>query len=209
MSRGLAVRVVLLGVVATCLAACGDSKPTQISEQPGGAQGCADIPLGEVVSDQLSRGASVITAIGKLDGNTQDRELTYYGMVLTSVNTLAGPVVKDQSISWINPQVGPSGPIPGGSTGALWATDGKLFGFYMPDSSNLGDTGSTLRIAPVVDGNVIFSSAGCWSTSGLNGHPFAGALSEVPGSDTYARTVRQGGFTAVSLRSVEAIVGQS
>jgi hypothetical protein len=71
------------------------------------------------------------------------------------------------------------------------------------------DTGTTvgpvLRVAPVVGGQVIFSSAGCWDTSGVPTQPFHGRLTEIPGSGSYGRAAA-GGFHAVPLSTVERLI---
>jgi hypothetical protein len=164
--------------------------------------GCADVPLSDDVPDLLSRGGSVVTATGTLQGVAQpDDTGTHQRMVLSSVRTLAGPAVGEGTTVELDAALGPEGPVTGAPTGALWAADGALFGFVVP-----GAGPASLRIAPVVDGDVVLSSAGCWSTRGLDGHPFTGELAEVPGSDSYARTVQHGGLTAVPLTAVAQVV---
>lgn len=64
--------------------------------------------------------------------------------------------------------------------------------------------GPVLRIAPVVDDGVIFSSAGCWDATDLSSRPYHGTLSEIPGSDSYARAA-ENGFHAVALATVEQL----
>jgi hypothetical protein len=69
--------------------------------------------------------------------------------------------------------------------------------------------GPVLRIAPVVDGHVVFGAVnGCWDTRGLPTQPFHGPLASIPGSDAYARGA-DAGLQAVPLATVEHLAAAS
>jgi hypothetical protein len=164
--------------------------------------GCGSVSLPETLAMARQGGASVIVATGSLTGETAQ---VHHQMVLRSVRTLSGPVVVSGSTGWLNSALGPSGPIPGADAGALWAPDGRLFAIVWPARVTGTAVGPVLRVAPVVDDQVIFSSAGCWDTAGLPSRPYHGRLAEVPGSDSYARATPNG-FHAVPLATVEQLL---
>ena len=171
------------------------------------ADGCASVPLPETLAMARQGGASVIVATGSLTGTTAVDGQVYYGMTLRSVRTLSGPTVRSSSTAWIASGRGPSGPIPGTDGGSLWATDGGLFGIVWPAQRAGTTVGPILRIAPVVDGRVVLSSAGCWDVSGLSARPFHGRLAEIPGSNSYARAAANG-FHAVDLSTLEGMTAR-
>lgn len=178
---------------------------TTTSHHPAVAQaadGCAAMPLEATLAEARHAGASVVEAQGTLTGRTvaQDGPV-YHQMVLRAVTTLSGPAVPDGTQVWVSAATGPSGPIPGADSGALWSKDGRLFAILWRNQA----PGPTLRIAPMVANDVIFSSAGCWDTAGLPGRPFTGPLSEVPGSGSYARAAHTGGFHAVPRATIESL----
>ncbi len=171
------------------------------------ADGCGYDPLSTVFSQAREGGASVIVAKGTLTGRTTaaPTEATYDQMALTSVRTLGGPTVRSGTLGWVDARRGPSAPISGRDAGDLWGTDGSLFAIVWPSTGNPAKKGPTLRIAPVVNGSVVFGAVnGCWDTTGLPTRPFHGPLASIPGSDAYARGVKEG-LQAVPLTTVEQL----
>jgi hypothetical protein len=175
------------------------------SANPPGASGCASIPLRDVLAMARQGGASVIVADGSLTGRSVVDGQVYDQMALRAVRTLSGPAIASGGAGWVASVRGPAGPIPGADAGALWAPDGRLFAIAWPARETGTTVGPVLRVAPVVDGQVIFSSAGCWDTSGLPTRPYHGPLAGIPGSGSYARAAA-GGFRAVSLTIVERLI---
>jgi hypothetical protein len=173
--------------------------------KPTAATGCASVSLQETLAMARQGGASVIVANGSLTGKTVVDGQIYHQMILQSVQTLSGPAITSGSTGWIDSRRGPSGPIPGADAGALWATDGRLFAIAWPAGQTGTAVGPVLRIAPLANGQVIFSSAGCWDTAGLPTQPYHGQLTEIPGSNSYARAAPNG-FHAVPLTTVEQMV---
>ncbi|HEX6499848.1 MAG TPA: hypothetical protein VF054_12565 [Micromonosporaceae bacterium] len=174
------------------------------SPPPAVANGCAVIPLSQTLAMARQSGASVIVATGTLTGKTADRQL-YHEMTLQSVQTITGPPIASGSSGWINGQQGPAGPVPGTDAGALWAPDGRLFAIAWPETATGTTIGPVLRIAPVVGDKVVFSTAGCWDTTGLPTQPYHGTLAEIPGSNSYARAATSG-FHALALTTVEQLL---
>jgi hypothetical protein len=86
----------------------------------------------------------------------------------------------------------------------LWGNDGRLFAIAWPARQAGTTVGPVLRIAPIVGDQVIFSSAGCWDTTGLPSQAYHGQLAEIPGTDSYARAAA-GGLHAVPLTTVEQL----
>jgi hypothetical protein len=72
---------------------------------------------------------------------------------------------------------------------------------YWPTRLRASTLGPYLRIAPVVDQQVILGSADCWFIDGVETRPFTGPLTEVPGSNSFARSA-QYGFRALPLDTV-------
>ncbi|MEV4509452.1 hypothetical protein AB0K00_10895 [Dactylosporangium sp. NPDC049525] len=203
----VAAAIAIAGLVAV-LAWPGGSDPAPATRAAGSAtpaasaaaaaDGCVVMSLAETFAQARQAGASIVLAHGTLTGRgTADPEVQAE-MVLDTVETLAGPPVAERTAVWVSTARGPAGPIPGADAGSLWAPDGALFGIVWPQSATNWPTGTTLRVAPVVDRQVILSNAGCWGTEGT---PFTGSLAEVPGSESYARAARTG-FTAVALDTV-------
>jgi hypothetical protein len=201
-NRGLVaggVAVVVAAVVVVVLRPWATSDP---AVPPASANGCAVISLADTLSLARQGGASIIVATGSLTGRTVLDSESYYEMRLRSVQTLRGPAV---ATGWVGSGRGAAGPIPGADAGALWATDGRLFAIAWPARQSGTKVGPVLRIAPVVDGQVIFSSAGCWDTTGLATQPYRGPLAEIPGSDSYTHATPNG-FHAVPLTTIEHLL---
>jgi hypothetical protein len=169
------------------------------------ANGCASMSLQQTLTLARQGGASVIIATAALTGRTATDEQVYHEMVLRNVQTLSGPSITSDSTGWVGSARGPAGPIPGADAGALWATDGHLFAIVWPARQTGTTIGPVLRIAPIVNGQVILSSAGCWDATGLAAQAYQGPLAEIPGSDSYARASGNG-FHAVALATVEQLL---
>ncbi|WP_212823705.1 hypothetical protein [Polymorphospora rubra] len=177
----------------------------------GAAQGCADIPLADRLPALLTDGASVIVGRGVRTGRTGRDGVIHHEMSLREVRTLAGPEVPDGATVWVEtPELPPMpDPIARINPGPLWGPDGALFGIVLPQSLTGGTLGATILQAPLVDGQVILgTSGGCWSTRDLAGEPFHGPLTEIPGSNTYARA-SAAGFTAVPLAELQRLATDS
>lgn len=206
-NRGLAAG----GLAAALIAALIVWQPWTTSPQPAAtappdmANGCGSVSLRDTLAVARQSGASVIVANGSLTGKTVADTQIYYEMVLSSVRTLSGPPISSGTSGWIGSGRGPAGPIPGADTGALWAPDGRLFAIAWPARQTGTTVGPTLRIAPIAGDQVVFSSAGCWDTTGLPSRPYAGGLAEIPGSNTYTRSAANG-FHAVPLATVEQLL---
>jgi hypothetical protein len=208
---GLAAIAIVAGVAAaqpwaTAPRSAGTAQPTGQANSPAG-NGCASVSLQETLAMARQGGASVIVADGSLTGKTALNGI-YHEMILRSVQTLSGPAIASGSTGWIDSSRGPAGPIPGADAGTLWATDGRLFALAWPARATGTAVGPLLRAAPVVDGQVIFSSAGCWDTAGLPTRPYSGQLAEIPGSNSYTRAAPFG-FHAVPLTTVEQLISRT
>ncbi|GII59250.1 hypothetical protein Pth03_76390 [Planotetraspora thailandica] len=197
-----------LGAPAPDSSAAHGSAPTTAGA-PEGASACATVSLQRQFAEAREGGASVILAKGTLTGRRGPHDPEFYPEVyaemrLTDVRTLSGPAIPSGSHAWISSDHGPTGPIPGTPSGSLWAPDGSLFGIIWPQSATGEPVGPTMRVAPVVKGQLILSTAGCWrwSAEGTPTTPFSGPLAEIPGSDSYKRAA-EWGFRAVPLSVVE------
>ncbi|MFB7325422.1 hypothetical protein [Streptomyces sp. NPDC056190] len=169
-----------------------------------GAHGCAAFPLQEDFAIAREEGFSVVLAKGVLTGRSaSDAGPVYAEMRLTEVRTLSGPEIRSGSTVWLDSDAGSDGgPVPGAPTGSLWARDGSLFGIVGPQSAEGAPEGSAMRVAPVVDGQVVLSTAGCWLERGRPHRPYPGPLAEIPGSNSYRRAAEVG-FQTVPLSEVE------
>ncbi|MFF4148160.1 hypothetical protein ACFY0A_44550 [Streptomyces sp. NPDC001698] len=87
---------------------------------------------------------------------------------------------------------------------SLWARDGSLFEVIGPQSADGGPEVSAMRVAPVVDGQVVLSTAGCWMDDVRPIRPYPGPLAEIPGSHSYRRAAEVG-FQTVPLSEVERL----
>lgn len=115
------------------------------------ADGCARLPLRERLAAARSAGAPVIVGYGSLTGRTA---VGYDAMTLRSVRTLAGPPIASGSTVWV-------------PAGTPRAPDGRLFAIVWPKPATHPTIGPTLTVAPIVNGQVIFSASGCWDTASL------------------------------------------
>ncbi|MGW4527481.1 hypothetical protein [Amycolatopsis sp. NPDC004378] len=207
-NRGLAAVGLAAAVVAALVVVW---QPWTTSPQPAAtappdiANGCGSVSLRDTLAMARQSGASVLVANGSLTRKTVADNEIYYEMVLSSVQTLSGPPITSGTSGWIGSGRGPAGPIPSADTGALWAPDGRLFAIAWPARQTGTAVGPILRIAPVAGDQVIFSTAGCWDTTGLPSRPYSGSLAEIPGSNSYTRSAANG-FHAVPLATVEQLL---
>ena len=118
------------------------------------------VSLQQTLDEARQGGASVIIATGTLSETTAVDGEVYDQMVLRSVQTLSGAAVASGTTGWVASGRGPSGAIPGADAGALWGPGGRLFAIVWPAQKAGMSIGPVLSIAPVVDDEVIFSSAG-------------------------------------------------
>lgn len=199
-----AITAVVLGAGAVTAA-----RPWASAPPPAGAaaSACAHWPLPQRLIVGLRDGESVIIASGKLTGYNANTSGGYYSaMRLRDVQTLAGPPLENQT-AWLTGMMGPDGPAYfSEDTGALWATDGRLLAIVWEGTIAANSiSGPILKVAPIVNGQVIFSMAGCWNVAGLRARPYHGPLAQIPGSQSYQRS-QATGFWAVPLSTVEAII---
>lgn len=181
----------------------GSGAPATTPAVGGGASGCAVTPLRQQLADAREEGYSVVLAKGALTGRTTHGDGPVYAeMRLTDVRTLSGPRTHPGSTAWVPSDHSTGGPVPGAPTGSLWAPDGSLFGIIAPRSGTDDPPGSLLRVAPVVQGQLVLSTAGCWLQDGRPTRPYPGPLAEIPGSDSFKRAA-QTGFQTAPLSEVE------
>jgi hypothetical protein len=177
------VAVVLAVIVGLALHRAGQgatksAPPVPSSASPGTpaadsdlAGSCAGGPLKSQLTAAIKGGASVITATGTLTGKSvtgdpaTDGAPAFYAATLTSVRTLRGPAVAAGSTAWI------PGPAPGSpatpENSAQLAPGGRLFAIAWPRAATRDPVGPTLRLAPIVGPDVVFSPYGCWDLTGL------------------------------------------
>jgi hypothetical protein len=203
--RGLVVGGVAVAVAAVLVVTLRPwaSAIPAASAPPDAANGCAVVSLADTLAMARQGGASVIIATGTLTGRTAQDAQIYHQMRLSAVRTLSGAPLTGGT-AWVDSGQGPAGPIPSADAGALWGNDGRLFAIAWPARQAGTTVGPVLRIAPIVGDQVIFSSAGCWDTTGLPSQAYHGQLAEIPGTDSYARAAA-GGLHAVPLTTVEQL----
>jgi hypothetical protein len=152
----------------------------------GSGASCAAVSLKTQLAVAVQQGASVIIGYGRASGTSAAARAaqgtSYYQVTLRSVRTLAGPAIRSGSTAWVQ---GPPG-VTSAGTGvspegqSLWAVGGEFFGVVKPAATSGAPTGPKLRLAPVADGQVIFSLDECWSVAGLPNRPYHGAVSSEP-----------------------------
>jgi hypothetical protein len=183
----------------------------------GAAGSCAGVPLKQEISAALRQGASVIVATGTLTGKSVTGSpatagaADFYAMTLSSVQTLRGPAVATGSTAWI------PGPAPGASasvTSALLAPGGRLFAIVWPQAATHDLVGPTLRVAPVVGQDVVFTPSGCWNVTALQPTQYRGdtSLKTVSGGTILggqAHPAAEDGLYAVPLAKVEHVAAQA
>lgn len=182
----------------------------------GSAESCAAISLKDTIANALRGGASVIVATGKLTGKPVTGNpatagaAAFYRMTLSSVQTLRGPAVASGSTAWI------PGPAPGTEasvTSALLAPGGRLFAIVWPRAATNDLVGPTLRLAPIVGTDVVFTPSGCWDVTALQPSQYQAdtPLQSVPEGTPIggAGQPAENGLYAVPLATVERVVEQA
>jgi hypothetical protein len=194
--RLLFLSAVAVGVTATiALATSGPSRPRQSVTLS--AKECTPVALAHSLAQARQSGASILIA----DESPTDRTAGsgYAAVVLHSVRTLSGPVVTSGTIAWTDgTAIGGAGPAPR-TTGA---TADRVFAIAWPAALVGSAVGPVLRAAPVVDGNVMFTTSGCTHAADLPGSLSSGSRTataggaQVGGADSTA-------LYAVPLQTVE------
>jgi hypothetical protein len=189
----------------------------------GSAASCAAMPLRQAIAMAVQHGGSVIVGYGTQTGRSVPGNLAqggapaYYAVTLRSVRTLAGPAVAPGSTAWVPGAAAGTAASGTGSSGgtassggtvstpeseALWAPDGELFAIVSPSTAG-SPRGPVLRSAPVINGNVIFSSYGCWDVTGLPATPYGGSSAQVLGpAHPNGSSVRPAALPGESLSQV-------
>lgn len=183
----------------------------------GAAGSCAAVPLKDAITAAVRSGASVIVATGTLTGKSVVTSSAaagapaLYAITLSSVTTLRGPAIAPGTTAWI-PGAAP-GAAASPENSSLLAPGGRLFAIVTPESASPGVAGPTLRLAPVVGGDVVFTPYGCWDVSGLRPSQYQGkaALQPVPAGPAINGASRpaESGLYAVPLAAVEQVVAQA
>jgi hypothetical protein len=125
---------------------------------------CTPVALGQILASAVRSGASVIVGTATLDStpaahSAGSGSTAYYPVTLSSVRTLAGPAVGPGAVVWLSgasraasePATSPPPPSP----------DSQVFGIVYP-SARSRLPGAELLAAPVIGGQVLVSSGGCW-----------------------------------------------
>jgi len=200
------------------------SEPASGTGSSGSAASCAAVPLRQAITAAVQAGDSVIVGYGTQTGASapgnpaQGGAPLYYAVTLGSVRTLAGPAVASGSTAWVPGAASAAAPSGTGSAGtastpegeALWAPDGELFAIVSPAGAG-APRSPVLRSAPVINGNVIFSSYGCWDVTGLPFTPYGGSSARVfgpahpNGSQNRPLATLGEPLYAVPLAAVEAV----
>jgi hypothetical protein len=170
-------------------------------------------------------------------GTGSSSAATYYALTLRSVRTLAGPTVKSAAIVWVAEKsqgsstsqgsAGGSSASPGsagagsaspGNTGSgsapasaqprAFTPDSEFFGIVSPAAS--GAPGPLLQAAPVVNGQVLLSRAGCWNITVSASIPASasGSSSQAAAPAIYGSSDAQS-VTDVPLTTAEKLAAQS
>jgi hypothetical protein len=186
------------------------------SSGSGSSGSCAANPLKQAITDALRHGASVIVATGTLTGKSvtgnpaASGAAAFYAMTLSSVQTLRGPPVPSGSTAWI------PGPAPGASasvTSALLAPGGRLFAIVSPRAATHDLVGPTLRLAPIVGTDVVFTPSDCWDVAALRPSHYQAStpLKSVPGGTPFGgpNQPAENGLYAVPLATVVHTAAQA
>jgi hypothetical protein len=205
-------------------AAAGGSDRTGAASVPnstfsaaaGSGQSCAAISLKDTIAGALRRGASVIVATGTLTGKSvtgnpaTSGEPAFYAMKLSSVQTLRGPKIASGTTAWIP---GPARGATASVTSALLAPGGRLFAIVWPQATTHDLVGPTLRLAPIVGTDVVFTPSGCWDVTALQPSQYQAStpLRSVPNGTLIggANQPAENGLYAVPLAAVERVVAQA
>jgi len=148
----------------------------------GGAAICANETLGESMDRDVQAGNSIVLATGGFTGTTTtgDGEVAapYSEVRLTVEKTLAGPTQPVTLDGWVYGDLAAPVDVPAttGEASSLWARGGRLIAIVDNASAASGLPGPVIRVAPVLDDQLILSWVGCWSTAGVATVPFDGAV---------------------------------
>jgi hypothetical protein len=191
------------GILFAGAAGCSSSGPAYPNASSRLGVGClAASTIAGQFTQALGRGSSVITAHGVLTGKVDTQNSYYYGMSLDNVHTIGGAPLPSSLQGWILTDYG-------ANTGSLWAPDGSVLAIARLDADSGTDKPVyDLTLAPLVNGQVVFSSAGCWPSTVPGATAFHGPLQEIPGSGSYAQAGKLG-FHAVPLTAVEQMLNQT
>jgi hypothetical protein len=192
-------------------AAAGVKNPYLAPNGSGSSGSCAGIPLKQELATAVRQGASVIVATGTLTGKSVPGNpatagaAAFYAMKLSSVQTLRGQPVAPGSTAWI------PGPAPGTKasvTSALLAPGGRLFAIVWPQAVTHDLVGPTLRLAPIVGADVVFTPSGCWDLNGLQPGRYQAntPLKSVSGG---VNQPAENGLYTLPLATVEQIVAKA
>jgi hypothetical protein len=107
-------------------------------------------------------GASLIIGYGTASGASGSPAGAYSPLTLRSVQTLAGPPVRSGSTAWAREATAGGQSLP--------AAGSEIFAIATPTATSTG-TVAVLRLASVVNGQVIFSADGCWNVTGVPASP--------------------------------------
>jgi hypothetical protein len=186
------------------------------SSGSGSSTSCAANPLKQAIADALRHGGSVIVATGTLTGKSvtgnpaTSGAAAFYAMTLSSVQTLRGPVVASGSTAWI------PGPARGASasvTSALLAPGGRLFAIVSPKAATHDLAGPTLRLAPIVGADVVFTPSDCWDVAALQPSQYQAntPLKSVPDGAAFGgpHQPAANGLYSVPLATVEQVAAQA
>jgi hypothetical protein len=193
----------------------GQSAGPGDSASPG--PNCVILPLKDTVANALRRGASVIVATGTLTGKpvtgnaaSAAGTAALYPIKLTSVQTLRGPAIASGSTAWVP---GPAPGTAGNVTSTLLAPGGRLFAIVSPRAATPGLVGPTLRVAPIVGTDVVFTPSGCWDVTALQPSQYQAKtqLRPVPSGKPvgWAGQPAENGLYAVPLAAVERVAAQA
>jgi hypothetical protein len=207
--RRLALGSTVVGLAAAAVAVGALAGFGHLANTPqaGAGSGCDDLLHG--LTRSLQAGSSLVEAKGNLTGRTgTDDQTPFVQMRLTQVEVLSGAAVPRSAEGWL--QTTPERTSGASDAPGLWAQDGSLIAVYTPAHVAKRTLGPVLRIAPVVENDIIFNAAACWGADAqIDTVPWAGRLKEVPGSGSYnlaTGTFRSGSVSALlaELRKLQA-----
>jgi len=197
--RVLCLGVVAVGVTVTiALATSGQSRLRQSVTLS--SEGCTPVALAHSLGQARQSGASILIADESPTGGTSGSG--YAAVVLHSVRTLSGPVVTSGTIAWTDgTAIGGAGP----ASRTTGATGGRVFAIAWPAALVRSAVGPVLRTAPVVAGNVMFTTSGCTDAANVPGSPSSG--SGATAGSAPAGSADSTALYAVPLQTVEEAAG--
>lgn len=188
--RRMIVLAAALPVVALtgCASAAGSPSPATQTANDTVHGGCAELSAKEKLPVWAGPAGGVVSAQVRLTGRTVEagEQGVYSELEIDNRKLIAGrdPRVTAGWVAGGKNTAGMERPTRG-PEGALWGPDGAAMLVINPNQTLDSNPDKVqLNIAPIVDDTVIFSGAGCWGFTELQTKPFAGQVSEVPGSET-------------------------